>query len=259
MTTTYTSYSMVTRDLNRSLKAVQNQPAVQREVDYYMATIGSIKTVDEFVSNRRVMNFAMSAFGLQDMAYARAFVRKILNDGHDDSSAFVNRLADQRYLDFAKTFDFKRYGAATTSFTAAQKGVTDMYIRQTLETQAGSDNEGVRLALYFQRHAGSLKSATEILTDRAVTQVAKTALRLPDTFSLIDIDKQIAVMEKRINVADFKDPGKLNQFLKRFATLWDVDNASLVQNPAVSLFTQSAGAGISDALMASLSKLRTKF
>lgn len=258
MITTYTSYTMVTRDLSRSLKAVEKQPAVQREVDYYMATVGSIKTVDQFVSNRRIMNFAMSAYGLEDMSYAKAFVRKILNEGHDDSAAFVNKLADKRYLEFAKAFDFKRYGAATTAFTATQKGVSDLYVRQKLETQAGSDNEGLRLALYFQRHAGKLASATEILTDGAMTQVAKTALRLPDTFSLMDIDKQIAVMEKRINVADFKDTAKLNQFLKRFATLWDVDNASIAQSPAVSLFTQSAGTGISDALMASLSKLRTK-
>jgi Protein of unknown function (DUF1217) len=259
MTTTYSSYSIVTRDLTRSLKAVQNQPEVTREVNYYLATVGNIKTADEFVSDRRLLNFAMSAFGLQDMAYAKSFVRKILKEGHDDSDAFVNKLSDKRYLEFAKTFDFKRYGEATTAFSAVQKGVSEMYVRQTLETQAGSDNEGVRLALYFQRHADSLGSATEILTDRAMTQVAKTVLRLPDTFSLINIDKQISVMESRINVADFKDPDKLNKFLKRFASLWDVDNSLTAQPPVLSLFNQSNGTGISDALMASLSKLRTKF
>ncbi|MFZ1773999.1 MAG: DUF1217 domain-containing protein [Rhizobiaceae bacterium] len=258
MTTTYTSYSTVSRDLTRSLKAVQNQPEVRREVEYFQATIGSIKTVDEFVSNRRVMNFAMSAFGLKDMAYAKAFVRKILNEGLDDPGAFVNKLADKRYLRFAETFDFKRYGAATTTFAAVQKGVVDLYIRQTLETQAGNTNEGVRLALYFQRNAQKLSTSAEILTDRALTEVAKTVLRLSDAFSLIDIDKQIAVMEQKINVADFKDPAKVSHFLKRFATLWDVENSTGSQSPAVAIFAQGGGTGMSNALMASLAKLRTK-
>lgn len=258
MTSTYASYTMVSRDLTRSLKAVQGQPAVQREVDYYLAKIGSIKTVDEFVSNRRILNFAMTAFGLQDMAYAKAFVRKILNEGQDDPAAFVNKLTDKRYLELAKTFDFKRYGEATTAFGAAQTGVSSLYVRQTMEAQAGIDNEGVRLALYFQRNAGNLGTATEILTDRALTQVAKTVLRLPDSFSLIDIDRQIAIFEERLDVADFKEPAKLNQFLKRFAALWDVDNASASQSPVLSLFAQSAGVGISDSVMASLAKLTTR-
>lgn len=258
MTSTYASYTMVARDLPRSLKAVQGQPAVQREVDYYLAKIGSIKSADEFVSNRRILNFAMTAFGLQDMAYAKAFVRKILKEGHDDASAFVNKLTDKRYLELAKTFDFKNYGEATTAFGAAQTGVSSLFVRQTMESQAGSDNEGVRLALYFQRNAAKLGSATEILTDRALTQVAKTVLRLPDSFSLMDIDKQIAVFEERLDVADFKEPAKLNQLLKRFSILWDVDNPSASQSPALALFTQSSGLGISDALMASISKLKMR-
>lgn len=258
MTTTFTSYSMVTRDLTRSITAVKKQPPVQREVDYYLSKIGSVKTVDEFVSDKRLMTFALTAFGLKDMAYAKAFVRKILKEGQDDSTAFVHKLEDKRYIEFAKAFDFKRYGTATTAFTAVQQGVADKYVRQTLESQAGGNNAGVQLALYFERNAGNLTSATEILTDKAMTQVAKTALRLPDVFSLMDIDKQIAVMEKRIKVTDFKDPVKLEQFIKRFATLWDVDNASASQNPALSLYTRTQKVGISDAVMASLSRLGTR-
>ncbi len=260
MTSTFTSYSLIARDLQRSETVLRRQPMIQRESEYYLAKIGSVKTVDAFVSDRRLLTFAMSAFGLQDMAYAKAFIRKVLNEGQDAQDAFVNRLADKRYLEFAKTFDFKNYGAATTAFDSVQKGVVDKYVRQSLETQAGSDNEGVRLALYFQRNAAKLTSVTEILADRALNEVVKTALRLPDVFSLVNIDKQIQTLESRIDLADFKNPAKLNQFLKRFTTLWDVDNGAPTGSSGgvASLFGQTGQAGVSDALMASLAKIRTR-
>ena len=37
-------------------------------------------------ANTRVFNYAMNAFGLGDMAYAKAFMRKVLTEGVDDST-----------------------------------------------------------------------------------------------------------------------------------------------------------------------------
>lgn len=257
MLSTFTSYTMVARNLDRSIATVKSQPSVKRETDYYLSKITTIKSADEFVADSRLSNFAMTAFGLKDMAYAKAFIRKILAEGHDDSSAFVNKLADQRYIEFAKTFDFKRYGEATTSFSAAQQGVADKYARQVLETNVGSDNEGVRLALYFQRLAPTLTSVTEILADKALSEVARTSLQLPTAFSLTDIDKQIETLEGRLGLEDFQNPAKLSKFIKRFATLWDVGNASQNTNPVAMLFN-AAQPRISDSLMASLAKLRIR-
>lgn len=256
MTSTYASYSRISRDLPRALSDLGKRPDVLRETRYYEQTIGSVKTVKEFVANKRLMAYAMSAYGLKDMAYAQAFMRKVLNEGHDESSAFVNKLTDKRYLEFAKTFDFKRYGAATTAFDSVQKGVVEKYVRQSLEATTGTNSEGARLALYFQREAPKLGSATEILADKALFTVAKTALRLPETFSLMNIDRQIAVFEERLKVADFKNPAKLDIFLKRFATLWDVDNPETAQAPVVGLYTQSSGVSLSQSLLASLTNLK---
>jgi hypothetical protein len=97
----------------------------------------------------------MKAHGLGDMTYAKAFMEKVLEEGVDAIS-FANSLSDKRYAEFAKTFNFKAFGEATTSFTKTQQGVVDKYLRQTLEEQAGDENQGVRLALYFQRKAETI-------------------------------------------------------------------------------------------------------
>jgi hypothetical protein len=110
------------------------------------------------------------------MSYAKAFMRKVLTEGTDDESAFANQLADTKYRDFAEAFNFARHGETATIFSSAQQGTVDKYHRLTLEEEAGADNTGVRLALYFERNAPELTSAYGILADNALADVVRTAL-----------------------------------------------------------------------------------
>ena len=141
MNTTYSDYLTIARDTARSIETIRRQPMVARETEYYLKKIGQIKTAEEFLSDRRLMTYAMTAFGLGDMSYAKGFVRKLLKEGTDQPEAFANQLTDKRYLDFAKAFDFKRYGAATTAFGTAQTGVVEsicairLNCRQGLQTR----------------------------------------------------------------------------------------------------------------------------
>ena len=89
------------------------------------------------MADGRLYNYAMKAFGLQDMAYAKAFIRKALTEGVDDDDSFANKLTDPRYSDFVETFNFARHGAATTVFDRTRQGTVDRYLRQTLEEDAG--------------------------------------------------------------------------------------------------------------------------
>lgn len=257
MTTTYNDYLIIARDAAKVTDRVARQPQIAREVDYYLAKIGNVKTADEFVADRRLVSVALTAFGIGNMVYAKAFVRKLVAEGTDDRNAFANRLADQRYLEFAKTFDFKRYGGATTAFAAAQKGVADKYIRQNLETQAGSSNEGVRLALYFERHAPNLESVSAVLADKAMTQVVRTMLGLPETFSLYGIDKQISILERRLDIDDLKSPDKLKKHVERFAALWDAGRTATQTSMVMSLFGSSTSSSLADSSLAILTNART--
>jgi hypothetical protein len=78
--------------------------------------------------------------------------------------------------------------------------MVDKYLRQTLEEQAGDDNEGVRLALYFERKAESISNFYEVLADPALAQVVRTSLGLPDSIASADIDKQVEMIADRIDI-----------------------------------------------------------
>ncbi|NML74892.1 DUF1217 domain-containing protein [Rhizobium sp. S-51] len=255
MTTTYTSYKLITQNIDKSIERVAEAPDVARETEYYLANIGNVKSVDDFMADTRLYNYALKAHGLEDMGYAKALIRKVLTEGVANEEAFANQLSDNRYADLAKTFNFAAEGEAATSSEAARQGVVDLFMRQTLEQDAGNDNTGVRLALYFERSASKISSAMDILADDALAEVVRTTLGLPEGFAASDIDGQAAYLEKALNIEDFQDPEKTGKFLERFTAMWELDNPSETYDP-LAVFGASSGHGISADLLISINSLK---
>lgn len=373
MINTYTSYQLLVRDLDKTMSRVSKQPVVQRDTEYYLANIGKVKSIDEFLDNPRLYNYAMKAHGLEDMIFAKAFIRKALEEGLDDPDSFANRLNDKRYAELVRSFNFAALGEDATTFNRANQGTTgyflirfttpgepvsadvqretdyyaanighiksidqllhkdnerllayalaayelegafsdkellrkmleggtddenspankhentkwkdfvkafdfvglgeeattynlalqpsvDKFLRQTLEEDAGTQNEGVRLALYFLRKAPEIENAYQILGDKALAKVVRTLLRLPDSIAQLDVDKQAKIIEDRFDFADFKDPAKLEKLMTRFTTLWEIENPTVPMESMVLSLFQPVEFGISqDTLMAIASMKR---
>lgn len=106
MLSTYLGYTMVSRDVSAALNRVASQPVVKNDIDYYNKHIGKITSVDEFMKDFRLYNYAVTAFGLDDVGYAKAFMRKVLESDLGDENSFANRMSDPRYKQFAEAFSF---------------------------------------------------------------------------------------------------------------------------------------------------------
>ncbi|MFI4995051.1 MAG: DUF1217 domain-containing protein [Hyphomicrobiales bacterium] len=254
MLSTFISYQAITRSLTSSLASTAAEPVVSNETQYYLANIGKVKTVDDFLNNYRLFSYAMKAFGLEDMNYAKGMMRQVLTGGITDPKSLANTLTDPRYKAFATAFDFAAKGAAATSATSAQSGTVSQYVRQTMENDAGTQNDGVRLALYFQRMAPAIKTPLDILADPALLKVVQTVLNIPAASSLQDIDVQANTISNEMNVADLQDPTKLTAFIQRFTAIYDLNNsaANAQTQPANALLVGQGLAGISTDLLTSL-------
>jgi hypothetical protein len=243
MTGLVTAYKNLTTNQARSLQQVANQPGAAREIAYFQANIGKIKTVDDFVANTRIFNFAMQAFGLSDMAYAKAFMKKALNGGVSDSNSFANKLTDPRFRNFVSAFNFAANGTSTTSSSTLVSKTVANYTESLLEQQAGNQSDGLRLALNFKAQIGTVSSIYGILGNSALYQVVRTALGLPQAMSAVDIDKQAKIIGDKFNLADMKDPKKLDTFLTRFVATYDMQNtdtSSTAAGSVASLFTSGS-------------------
>lgn len=257
MLSTIASYQQISNNLDRSLEQTLHQPDVARDTDYYMTNISKVTSIDDFIGDYRLFSYAMKAFGLSDMTYAKAFMRKVLTEGVTEATSFANKLSDPRYQQFAAAFDFAGQGEDATKATAAQSGTVEKYVRQSLEEDAGNDNQGVQLALYFARKAPSITSMYQILADPALLKVAQTALGISEMTGAADIDKQVAMFSKSIDITDFQDPDKLQRFLQRFSAMWETENGQATSTSAASiLIGKPVEMGISVDMLTSLQNLK---
>lgn len=257
MVSTSARYQIITTNLTRTKALIEKDPVVKRETDYYNATIKTIKTIDEFIKNDRVFKYAMKAYGLEDMAYGKALIKKLLQEGISNPLSMANKMSNPLYKEFAKAFDFAGKGAEATSAASATTEAVQRYVQQTLEQQEGKDNQGVQLALYFKRKASSVTTTMGVLADKALLKFVQTTFSIPEAASRADLDIQVRNLEKFLNVKDLQDPKKVDKLIQRFNAMWDMKNASSVtMSPVLTLFNQSNEQGMSIDLMMSIAKLR---
>jgi len=255
MLSTLATYRLMARDLDRTLALKAAEAPVALEIENFRERIGQIKSIDAFLADTRVFKFAMTAFGLEDMAYAKGYMRKVLTEGVDDPQAFANRVSDNRFVAFARTFNFAKYGEIATATPTVRQPVVDLYVRQRLEVSAGEDNEGVRLALYFQRMAPSVDNPYEILADNALAEVVFNALQIPNEVRGAPIERQASIIEERLDLESLRDPDAVDRLLIRFSNTWDATREVEV-SPLVSLFSNQRSASINLDLVLSLQTLR---
>ncbi len=233
--------------------ATQQQTLAQTESTYYASTIGTITNVDDFLKDQRLVNYALSAYGLTGDNLTTTDLRKILTSDPLDPKSFINQPENAKYKALDVAFNFGTDGKTLDVPTSqvqdrSQLSATmDNYVEQTMETEAGDQSTGVQLALYFLKKAPSITSAYQILADKALLQFTQTALGLSSMMSQADIDTQAAMITKKLNIADLQDPTKLNKLIAQFSALYDVNNSDLSQtSPVVQILqgNSSSSSGI---------------
>jgi hypothetical protein len=238
------------------------QQAATDENTYYHNTIGTIQSVDQLLGDQRLVTYLRKAYDLgSDISDGE--LRTALTSDPMDESSFVNKQSGTNLRDLAAAFNFNAKGdigrvadeQAQTKSSILQ--TTDLNTRQAMEDDAGTDNPGVRLALYFQRKAPSITSAFDILADKAIFEVVRTALDLPDAMSQADIQRQADILISRVNLDDFRDPAKLEKFISRFAALYDIKNGTTNTPSAASLILsgQTGSIGTDQTLLGKMQNL----
>ena len=222
---------------------------LKADTSKYVKAAASMRTLDDVLGSKTVLDYTLKAYGLEDEKLSALDLQKILTSDLGDKTSFANSFNDSRYVDFAGAFNFDTAGLVKLGEDSIQQpaerlSTENLYLLTTMEEEAGDTNEGTRLALYFLRHAPDLTTPLKMLADRAIVEVVKTALGLPDAFSQLDIDKQASIISKRIDLEDFQDPKKLDQFISRFTALYDLKNVDVATaSPVLGLFSGSSSSG----------------
>ena len=242
--TTLSSYLPIANNLAKWQQITAAEPQNATQTSYFQANIGSVTNASDFVNNTRLFSYAMTAFGLGDMTYAKGMMLKVLQEGVSSSSALANTLDNPQILAFAKAFDFADNGTSTTSSASLVSSVVSQYTENALETEQGQQDPGVQLALYFQQHAPQATDVYSILGDKNLLTVVQTALGISPYTSAEPIDQQATLLSAQLNLSDFQNPTKLQNFIERFAAMYDANSSSSESSGTGS--SSSAGSSSAD-------------
>jgi hypothetical protein len=219
----------------------ENDAILQREIAYFRENIGSVESAADLVADRRLLEFALTAYGLEEDTYKKALVRTILEGGTDDEKSLANRITISGYKDMAGDFGFGNEGGAQTATDGFADKIIAAFKERKFETAVSEKNENLALVMSFQRKVETLsegegKSWYTVLGDKELRSFFEGAFGLPSSFVNIDIDQQARMMEKKADqllgdgsLSVLQDAGKVDKLITQFLARKQVEEG--YQNP----------------------------
>lgn len=93
------------RTSEKQQAAFEKSADLARDMAYFRENIASVKTAEDLVADRRLLNVALTAFGLEGEIKKKAFIRKALEEGTGDGS-MAARMTDKAWKNFSAAFGF---------------------------------------------------------------------------------------------------------------------------------------------------------
>ncbi|MCM2450952.1 DUF1217 domain-containing protein [Agrobacterium vitis] len=237
--------------------------AAEADSKYYQENIVKVTSVTDLLKDRKLVDFALTAQGLDPKDVSDDMLKQLFSSDLTDPKSFANTQADEGYAKFVASYNFDSSGKISQENADGVQNRSEtfntenLYLHQTLENEQGESDQGVRLALYWDRMSSTITSAYDILGDTALLEVFRTAYSLPSDMSNMDIEQQKKVIEKKMDLKDLSDPEKQKKFLQRFTAMYDLENnTGSSANAALTILGGSSStSGISASLLESVNSL----
>jgi len=180
MITSFQSYQFYTKDINETLRRAAADAVTSRELQYYRDNIGSITSIDEFLGDDRIYAYAMKAYGLEEMTYAKAFIRKVLESDLTDTDSFANLLTDTKYRTLAAAYDF---GNTVTSEIIQTTSQIDNLIDTYEQSIENNDGQLKADTAYFTAVSQTFTTVDDLFRDTRARDYVFTTFGIdPSTF-----------------------------------------------------------------------------
>jgi hypothetical protein len=227
----YAGWKFLGRTMAKQQAAFAASAPQQREEDYFREKIGTIRTAEDLVSDRRLLKVALGVFGLDADIDSKYFIRKVLEDGTLSTGALANKLSNKAYAEFSRAFGFGDYSTPRTVLSDFPDTILAAHAQRQFEVAVGESDDSMRLALNAQRELPKLaaKASSEttkwygIIGSPPLARVIRTAFSLPASVGAMTLDLQVSTLKRKSEAlfgssdpAIFSDPTKVEKLIKLF-------------------------------------------
>ncbi|GJL95957.1 MAG: flagellar protein [Hyphococcus sp.] len=249
----YPGWLILGRTEARQRETFEKSPTLAQNIEYFRENISKATTAEDLVSDRRLLTVALGAFGLGDEIGKKAFVQRILEGGTEDGRSLANRVSDPRYKKFAEAFD---YGNITNGSNILlqdfREDIVARYKSLEFERAVGEVDDDMRLGMNFRREIPEIADPEtaettawfQIMGQRPLREVLSVALNIPRDVGSLDIDRQAEIFADKAqqllgdsNPAIFDDPEMVDEVLRRFFLMRQVENGPSAQTPGFAALT----------------------
>jgi hypothetical protein len=193
---------------------------ISEDANYFQQNIASVRTVDDLLADRRLLEFAMKAFGLgsdyeeiaafmpvnpEDVNEAEARIKAILEEGSISVVAAANEQGDPRYVEFSRAFGFGIAEDLQTNDFGFSDEIMDKYLAENLRIPDELEIESpiqIRngTLVYEASNEREMSNDAKWLTlmgEPPLRSLFEKAFNLPSEFGQADIDQQLEVYKER--------------------------------------------------------------
>ena len=103
-------YQTLSANLQQSVQNFTKESGVNTDIAAFEKGVSQTKTVNDFVSNPKLVNFVLTAFGLDSVSNEQGLLQKVLTQDPNNANSLVNQLSDPRFKQLATALDFYDYG-----------------------------------------------------------------------------------------------------------------------------------------------------
>lgn len=247
-------WSFLQSTYNRQLETFSDSASVKNDRAYMTEKLSKPVSLDDFMSDRRLLRVTMTAFDLGGEEWKGGFIRKVLEEAATPDSTFLERLNNPAYTKFAQTFAFEEGTLSLDADKIEQLG--ENFETAAFRIAVGDVDENMRLSLNYQQKivdiAGTGSSndaiAYRILGNPPVKAVLETALNLPSDISKQPIEKQAEILRDKLSssfgisdLSQLTDPDNVNAVIRRFHVMETVNNGPSAMTPGYTALTLLGG------------------
>lgn len=215
--------------MERQTDAYEKSPVIQKAGDYFAENIAKVKSAEDLVGDRRLLEVALGAFGLSDDIGNKYFIQKVLSEGTSTEGALATKLSDTRYAALADAFSFDT--TRQTEMPGFAEKIVEQYERRSFEVAVGEQNETFRFGLNLERELPEIANKDTsnnakwyaVMGNSALREVFEVAFGLPSEFGQVDIDQQLEVFKETAqrrfgtdDLADFAAPETLEKLTQLY-------------------------------------------
>ena len=208
---------------DQQLTDIRAEKAVQKEIDYFNEAAPKILTIDDFLADRRLVEFATVAGGMFEERFKTGLLKRVLTEPRSDEKSAANVLPDKRFLGLAETLEFDTLGTSNLRSKTFRDTFTDSYVKGIQSLRIEAQNPAVSAALFLRKEASGINSPFEILGSATLREVFTIAFDIPREIAVQPVESQAAFIGRVVDLKDLQDPEKVDKIIQRFLIKVDLD------------------------------------